>query len=124
MRQTSLIARKCIIKAENNLDHVSWISIGFVALVDTSSSMFHDPKSLPFVDNIPKGWLICDNTELKIEDYPDLHMAIGTTYGGDGIRSFRLPDFRGDLNSEYVSPEYAFNPEYSDDDCYLYRLGL
>jgi microcystin-dependent protein len=43
----------------------------------------------------PGGWLQADGRTLSIADYPDLFLALGTTYGGDGVTTFVLPDLRG-----------------------------
>ena len=43
----------------------------------------------------PYGWLYCEGQELQIADYDVLYSVIGTTYGGDGFNTFKLPDFRG-----------------------------
>jgi len=43
----------------------------------------------------PPGWLECDGSLQSINDYDVLFSLIGTTYGGDGINSFALPDLRG-----------------------------
>lgn len=43
----------------------------------------------------PKGWKFCDGSLLLISEYPHLYSVIGTSYGGDGVRTFALPDFRG-----------------------------
>ena len=43
----------------------------------------------------PAGWAFCDGRLLPIAEYPALFQLIGTTYGGDGINSFGLPDLRG-----------------------------
>jgi microcystin-dependent protein len=45
--------------------------------------------------NEPVGWLFCNGTSLDPSAYPDLFVVIGTTYGGDGVSSFKIPDFRG-----------------------------
>lgn len=44
---------------------------------------------------VPQGWLSCDGQVLAIGDHPQLYQVIGTTYGGDGVQTFRLPDLRG-----------------------------
>jgi microcystin-dependent protein len=44
---------------------------------------------------IPDGWLACAGQTLPISLYTTLFAVIGTTYGGDGIQSFNLPDLRG-----------------------------
>jgi microcystin-dependent protein len=57
----------------------------------------------PFVGEIrifagnfePAGWAFCDGTLLPISDYFTLWNLIGTTYGGDGVNTFALPDLRG-----------------------------
>jgi microcystin-dependent protein len=41
------------------------------------------------------GYLPAQGQLLLINDYPDLFNAIGTTYGGDGMTTFALPDLRG-----------------------------
>lgn len=43
---------------------------------------------------VPKGWRRCDGQVLAIEENPALFAVIGTTYGGDGISGFALPDMR------------------------------
>ena len=42
----------------------------------------------------PEGWAFCDGQYMPIADYPMLFSLIGTTYGGDGQNTFRLPDLR------------------------------
>lgn len=43
----------------------------------------------------PYGWAICDGSLMQISEYDTLFSLIGTTYGGDGITTFGLPDLRG-----------------------------
>lgn len=45
----------------------------------------------------PEGWRLCDGTLLPVADpqYQTLFALIGTTYGGDGVKDFALPDLRG-----------------------------
>jgi microcystin-dependent protein len=45
----------------------------------------------------PVNWLICDGSQQSISTYNALFALIGTTYGGDGISTFALPDLRGRL---------------------------
>jgi microcystin-dependent protein len=42
----------------------------------------------------PKGWLLCDGHQLSIQQNAALFSLLGTTYGGDGVRNFALPDMR------------------------------
>jgi microcystin-dependent protein len=44
---------------------------------------------------MPQGYLPCDGTVRNIADFPDLFNVLGTKFGGDGISTFSLPDFRG-----------------------------
>lgn len=46
---------------------------------------------------VPAGWLLCDGRELPIVGNPALFAVLGTTYGGDGRRTFALPDMRADM---------------------------
>lgn len=49
-----------------------------------------------FAGNFPPvGWALCDGSMLPISEYDTLFALIGTTYGGDGINTFGLPDLRG-----------------------------
>lgn len=43
----------------------------------------------------PSGFLICQGGTQLIATYPNLFAVIGTTYGGDGITTFGIPDKRG-----------------------------
>lgn len=43
----------------------------------------------------PVNWHICDGSQLNIADYNALFALLGTTYGGNGVSTFGLPDFRG-----------------------------
>ena len=43
----------------------------------------------------PSGWLLCYGQTELIASYPNLHAAIGTTYGGNGTTTFGIPDLRG-----------------------------
>ncbi|TRW14045.1 PEP-CTERM sorting domain-containing protein [Glacieibacterium frigidum] len=46
-------------------------------------------------DFVPGGWRFADGSLLDIASHGDLFAVIGTTYGGDGIVDFRLPDLIG-----------------------------
>jgi microcystin-dependent protein len=43
----------------------------------------------------PAGWMFCDGAILQIAENDTLFSLIGTTYGGDGVNTFGLPDLRG-----------------------------
>src|SRR3974390_551311 len=42
----------------------------------------------------PAGWALCNGQLLPISQYTALYSLLGTTYGGDGITNFALPDLR------------------------------
>ena len=60
-------------------------------------------SSQPYIGNImlfcgnfaPRGWSFCNGTLLAIANYNALFALLGTTYGGDGVTTFGLPDLRG-----------------------------
>ncbi len=43
----------------------------------------------------PKGWALCNGQLLSIAQNTALFSLLGTTYGGDGMTTFALPDLRG-----------------------------
>ena len=43
----------------------------------------------------PKGWALCNGQLLPISQYSAVFSLLGTTYGGDGVTTFALPDLRG-----------------------------
>lgn len=43
----------------------------------------------------PKSWAICNGQLMSIAQNSALFSLIGTTYGGDGVTTFALPDLRG-----------------------------
>ncbi len=44
---------------------------------------------------IPTGWFACDGSLKSIAEYQTLYTLIGTTYGGNGVQTFGVPDLRG-----------------------------
>lgn len=61
--------------------------------------------TMPFVgeirmfgfNRIPTGWLPCDGRQVPIANNEVLYTLLGTTYGGDGVNTFAVPDLRGRL---------------------------
>ena len=45
----------------------------------------------------PQGWVPCSGQLLPIQQYQALFSLIGTTFGGNGIQNFAVPDLRGRL---------------------------
>jgi microcystin-dependent protein len=44
---------------------------------------------------VPRGWAPCNGQLMGINQYQALFSLLGTTYGGDGIRTFALPNLQG-----------------------------
>lgn len=54
----------------------------------------------PFAGNYAPendGWLPCDGRLLQINSYQALYALLGTTFGGDGVNTFGIPDLRSRL---------------------------
>jgi microcystin-dependent protein len=59
--------------------------------------------SQPFVGQVlavgfnfaPVGWATCNGALQSISENSTLYNLIGTTYGGDGVQTFGLPDLQG-----------------------------
>lgn len=59
--------------------------------------------SQPFIGEIrlfgfdfpPKFWALCQGQLLAIQQNQALFSILGTTYGGNGVQTFALPDLRG-----------------------------
>jgi microcystin-dependent protein len=43
----------------------------------------------------PVGWALCDGSLMAIDQNAALFQLIGTTYGGDGVSTFALPNLQG-----------------------------
>jgi microcystin-dependent protein len=43
----------------------------------------------------PRGWAFCNGALMAISSNQALFSLLGTLYGGDGVRTFGLPDLRG-----------------------------
>ena len=78
----------------------------------------------PGAGNIPEGKLICDGSLYLPSEYPDLFAAVGTTWGGDGISSFGVPNLQGifpgaigtqDINGNTKGSISSVIGDYSED---------
>lgn len=50
----------------------------------------------PFAGSFaPVGWMTCNGQVLSISQYEVLFTLLGTTYGGDGVQTFALPNLAG-----------------------------
>ncbi len=70
--------------------------------------------SSPFIGEIrmfggnfaPVGWAFCDGSLIPIAENDALFNLIGTTYGGDGVNTFGLPDLRSRI-PYHVGPGFT-----------------
>lgn len=46
-------------------------------------------------DYAPRGWEKCEGQLLSINQNQALYSLLGAAYGGDGVTTFALPDYRG-----------------------------
>jgi microcystin-dependent protein len=61
--------------------------------------------SAPYVGEIrcfgfnfaPVGWAFCNGQTMVIAENTTLFTLIGTTYGGDGVQTFQLPNLQGQV---------------------------
>jgi microcystin-dependent protein len=49
----------------------------------------------------PRGWAFCAGQVLPISQNAALFSLLGTTFGGDGINTFQLPDLRGRVGNGF-----------------------
>lgn len=106
-------------------DLTKWIggaaALGAVADVFTSNNLNAETNTgvEPYLSEImlvgfnfpPRGWAFCDGQLLSIAQNQSLFSLLGTTFGGDGMTTFALPDLRGRVS---VHPgQGAGLPSYS-----------
>lgn len=60
-------------------------------------------------DFAPRGWRFCDGSLIRISENQTLFVILGTAWGGDGVRTFALPDLRGRIPSG-VGPGTGLSP--------------
>jgi len=51
----------------------------------------------------PQGWAFCNGQIMSISQYSALFSLVGTTYGGNGVTTFGLPDLRGRVAMHFGS---------------------
>jgi microcystin-dependent protein len=54
-------------------------------------------RIMPFNLFVPKGWAFCDGQILSLSQNTALFSLLETHYGGDGIRTFALPNMQGNV---------------------------
>ena len=68
----------------------------------------------------PTGWYECDGSVKLIVDAPELFAVIGTTYGGNGVTDFAVPDLRAQFvrgwdNSAGIDTGRVFGTNQEDE---------
>jgi microcystin-dependent protein len=72
------------------------LGVGYIisAHASTGQQMIGEVRPFPY-GFVPKDWLKCDGRELQIGQFIRLFSVIGPSFGGDGRKTFALPDLRG-----------------------------
>lgn len=68
----------------------------FINMPEVGSFMDMAVPTTPawIVNSIPQPWLPCDGSVLNVNNYTALGNLLGSTFGGNGITTFGLPDLR------------------------------
>lgn len=75
---------------------IALVGAPIVAAPDVSAADPFLAEIIMFGANFaPRGWALCDGQLLPIAAYTSMFSLLGTTYGGDGVSTFALPDMRG-----------------------------
>jgi microcystin-dependent protein len=65
-----------------------------ITLVRSQDYFIGEIKQVGF-NFAPRGWALCNGQLLPINQNSALFSLLGTTYGGNGVTTFALPDLRG-----------------------------
>lgn len=61
----------------------------------------------------PQGWAYCNGQSLRITQNAALYSLLGTSFGGDGVSTFNLPDLRGRVPVHSGASQGPGQPSYS-----------
>lgn len=65
----------------------------------------------------PKGWALCNGQLLPINQYQALFSLLGTTYGGNGVQNFQLPNYQARMpvhfGNGYVQGQSSGEPTHT-----------
>ena len=74
---------------------VATLTTSVDSLLEYKESFIQTGMILPStLSTVPDGFLLCDGSEVAVDDYEDLYDVIGTTYGSTDSTTFCLPDLR------------------------------
>jgi microcystin-dependent protein len=86
-----------------------YIAVAILAFANVPATLAQGPYvgEIQFVafNFAPKGWAQCNGQLLAISQNQNLFNLIGTTYGGDGVTTFALPNLQGRVPIHEGSPE-------------------
>lgn len=78
---------------------ITFLACMAVMLLSGTKAFSQDPylgEIRMFAGNFaPNGWALCNGQLLPIQQNQALFAILGTTYGGNGVTTFALPDLRG-----------------------------
>ena len=73
----------------------------------------------------PRGWAFCDGQTLIIGNHKNLYSVIGTTYGGDGVTTFKLPDLtEAEKNLKGVKYICTLDDSWSQEQPFIGRISI
>jgi tail collar domain len=91
-----------------NAEHAVEASIDGVVIGRAAGAGPGDMQELPFSAILPSGvvvpyagvaapsgWLMCLGQIVNVADWPNLFVVLSSTYGGNGVTTFGIPDLRG-----------------------------
>ena len=87
----------------HSLSHSMFIALCVLGLAGNPKVLKAQDASDPYLgqialvafDFVPRGWAECNGALLPIAQNQALFSLLGTTYGGNGVTNFALPDLRG-----------------------------
>jgi microcystin-dependent protein len=59
----------------------------------------------------PSYWMTCEGQTLNIASYQSLFTLLGTTFGGNGVTTFCLPDLRQAIPMQNMGMHYCIAVE-------------
>jgi len=90
------VAAQPIIQSLLPVTSVSGNAIYSSVPVPGATSVMPTGSIMPWASNaLPSGFLWCNGQIVSIASYPGLYAVLGTSYGGDGVNTFGLPDLMG-----------------------------
>lgn len=89
--------------AKKQMRRLVVIALGAISLLTLAPMAQAQAGSEPYLGEIiavpynfaPRGWAFCQGQLLSIAQNQALFALLGTTYGGNGVNTFALPDLRG-----------------------------